>query len=106
MQSEYAINGFTDTNFRPIIFRQATVYGWAPRMRFDLVVNTMTKYGVCYGKIKVTNPELWRPLIHIRDLVDAYLQALKAPDEIIGTFNISTKNYAAEDFSVLFLFLE
>ena len=67
-QAEFAINSAQDENFRPIIFRQATVFGWAPRMRFDLVVNTMTKYGVCQGKVTVHNPALWRPLIHVRDL--------------------------------------
>jgi nucleoside-diphosphate-sugar epimerase len=93
VQAEFAINSAADESFRPIIFRQATVYGWAPRMRFDLVVNTMTKYGVCHGKISVHNPNHWRPLIHVRDLVDAYLLALKAPDEISGTFNVASKNY-------------
>ena len=93
-QAEYAINCAADQTFRPIIFRQATVYGWAPRMRFDLVVNTMTKYGVCQGKVTVHNPNLWRPLIHVRDLVRAYLLAIKAPDEISGTYNIASKNYS------------
>lgn len=94
VQAEFAINCSADDNFRPIIFRQATVYGWAPRMRFDLVVNTMTKHGVCSGKVSVHNPNLWRPLVHVRDLVDAYLLALKAPDEITGTFNITSRNYS------------
>jgi nucleoside-diphosphate-sugar epimerase len=92
IQAEFAINSASDDTFRPIIFRQATVFGWAPRMRFDLVVNTMTKYGVCTGKISVNNPDLWRPLIHVRDLVDAYLLALEAPDEVTGTFNVASMN--------------
>ncbi len=94
VQAEFAINSAADKNFRPIIFRQATVYGWAPRMRFDLVVNTMTKFGVCDGKITVHNPRLWRPLIHIRDLANAYLLAVNAPEEVSGTFNIASKNYS------------
>jgi len=93
VQAEFAINCSADENFKPIIFRQATVYGWAPRMRFDLVVNTMTKYGVCNGKITVHNPNLWRPLIHVRDLANAYLSALNAPEEVTGTFNIASRNY-------------
>lgn len=93
IQAEYAINIATDENFRPIIFRQATVYGLAPRMRFDLVVNTMTKSGVRTGKIVVNNPALWRPLIYIKDLAQVYLLALAQPLEVIGTYNISSKNY-------------
>jgi nucleoside-diphosphate-sugar epimerase len=92
-QAEFAILSAADDGFRPIIFRQATVFGWAPRMRFDLVVNTMTKYGVCHGKISVNNPSLWRPLVHVRDLADAYVRALDAPDETSGVFNIAAANH-------------
>lgn len=92
-QSEFAITSAADENFRPIIFRQATVFGWAPRMRFDLVVNTMTKYGVCHGKITVNNPNLWRPLVHVRDLANAYRLAINAPEEVSGVFNVAAKNY-------------
>jgi len=99
MQAEYAINSATDETFRPIIFRQATVYGLAPRMRFDLVVNTMTKAGVRTGKILVNNPDLWRPLVYIKDLAQAYLTALKQPHEVIGTYNIANKNYTILDIA-------
>jgi nucleoside-diphosphate-sugar epimerase len=92
-QAEFAITSAADENFKPIIFRQATVFGWAPRMRFDLVVNTMTKYGVCHGKITVNNPELWRPLVHVRDLANAYRLALQAPDDVSGIFNVAAKSY-------------
>lgn len=95
--AEYAITSAADENFKPIIFRQATVFGWAPRMRFDLVVNTMTKYGVCSGKISVNNPKLWRPLVHVRDLVDAYRLALRAPEEVTGVFNVAAQNYTILD---------
>ncbi|MDD2852587.1 MAG: SDR family oxidoreductase [Desulfuromonadaceae bacterium] len=93
VQAEFAIDCSADENFKPIIFRQATVYGWAPRMRFDLVVNTMTKYGVCNKKITVHNPKLWRPLVHVRDLANAYRLALNAPEDVTGTFNIVSDNY-------------
>jgi nucleoside-diphosphate-sugar epimerase len=93
MQAEYAINSAVDENFHPIIFRQATVYGWSPRMRFDLVVNTMTKYGVISGKLRANSPDLWRPLIHIRDLVEAYVLALGVDSNLTGTFNIAQGNF-------------
>ena len=99
MQAEYAINSATDDIFRPIIFRQATVYGLAPRMRFDLAVNTMTKFGVRTGKILVNNPDLWRPLVYIKDLAQAYLAALKQPPEVTGIYNIANKNYTILDIA-------
>ena len=44
-------------------------------MRYDLVVNAMTKTALTKGKIVVNNPSLWRPIIDIRDVVTAYIRA-------------------------------
>ena len=43
----------TDKNFEGVIFRPATVYGYAPRQRFDLSVNILTNFAVNKGFIKV-----------------------------------------------------
>ena len=69
LQAEYSLMNLQDESFRPISMRKGTVGGWSPRMRFDLVVNTMTKFALTQGKIVVHNPNLWRPLIDIRDVV-------------------------------------
>ena len=76
LQAEYSIMQMEDNNFRPISLRKGTIGGWSDRMRFDLVVNTMTKCALSEGKIVVNNPELWRPLIDIRDVVQAYEKAI------------------------------
>ena len=62
-------------------------------MRFDLVVNTMTKYALAQGKITVHNPNLWRPLIDIRDVVTAYRKAIMCSLNISEVFNICGENY-------------
>lgn len=51
-KAEKAILAMADRNFAPVVFRQGTVYGFSPRMRFDLVVNAMTKTAL--PKIKYT----------------------------------------------------
>ncbi len=79
--------------FRPIALRKGTVGGWSNRMRFDLVVNTMTKFALTKGKISVHNPTLWRPIIDVRDVVEAYVRALESNLEITGVYNISEGNY-------------
>ena len=99
LQSEYSIMNMADENFRPIAMRKGTVGGWSPRMRFDLVVNTMTKFALTKGKITVHNPKLWRPLIDIRDVVDAYTAAALAPKEISEVFNVCTENYTIGDLA-------
>jgi nucleoside-diphosphate-sugar epimerase len=52
--------------FFPIIFRQATVVGYSPRMRFDLVLNTMVRDAFAEKKIKAV--DCYRPLIDVNDV--------------------------------------
>jgi len=90
--SERAVTCLSDYRFNPVILRKGTIGGYSPRMRFDLVVNTMTKFGLVKGKITVNNPDLWRPIVDVRDVVDAYVCALNK--DIGGPFNIIEGNYS------------
>ncbi len=93
LAAERAIINMTDDVFRPIALRKGTVGGWSPRMRFDLVVNAMTKTGLTEGKIIVNNPSIWRPLVDIRDVVSAYVRSIESNLDIAGVYNISEDNY-------------
>jgi nucleoside-diphosphate-sugar epimerase len=93
LQAEYSLMNLQDESFRPISMRKGTVGGWSPRMRFDLVVNTMTKFALTQGKIVVHNPNLWRPLIDIRDVVEYYKKAIMSDLGVTGVFNICGENY-------------
>jgi len=93
LQGETAILGMEDDNFRPISLRKGTVGGWSPRLRFDLVVNTMTKFALTEGRIVVHNPELWRPLVDIRDVVQAYIKSIESELDVTGIFNVGNGNY-------------
>ena len=82
--------------FCPTILRKGTVFSLAPRMRFDLVVNVFVLHAWRNRLLTVHGSgEVWRPLLHIRDAVDAYLHLLSAPaGEIRGeVFNLVHKNY-------------
>jgi nucleoside-diphosphate-sugar epimerase len=82
--------------FCPTIVRKGTIFGLAPRMRFDLVVNVFVLHAWRKHLLTVHGSgEVWRPLLHIRDAVDAYLHLLWAPTgKIQGeTFNLVHKNY-------------
>jgi nucleoside-diphosphate-sugar epimerase len=63
----------------PVVLRLATVFGLSPRMRFDLVVNTMTVRAVVDRKISVFGGQQWRPNVHCRDAARAFMMALEAP---------------------------
>lgn len=53
---------------RPTILRFGTLFGYSPRMRFDLVVNIMTAMAVKEGKIIVNGGDQWRPMVHVKDV--------------------------------------
>src|SRR5262249_22428898 len=69
-------------HFCPVILRKGTLFGAAPRMRFDLVVNTFTLHAWFKRQLTVHGSgESWRPLLHVRDAADAYLYCMNAPVE-------------------------
>ncbi len=83
-------------SFCPVFLRKGTVFGLSPRMRFDLVVNAFTLHAWRSRLLTVHgHGEAWRPLLHVRDAVDAYIHLLWAPREKIrgDAFNIVHKNY-------------
>jgi nucleoside-diphosphate-sugar epimerase len=85
-----------DTRFCPVILRQGTVYGWSPRMRYDLVVNTFMRDALVKGTLTVhAGGEMWRPLVDITDLARVYIACVEAPDDKVHaqTFNVVGKNY-------------
>lgn len=58
-----------------IILRLSTVCGLSPRMRFDLMVNTITARAVVDGSVRILGPSQWRPHIHVQDAAEAFLCA-------------------------------
>ncbi len=93
LQGEQAAMGMQDDGFSVICFRQGTISGYSPRMRLDLIVNTMFKTALETNEIIVNNPSIWRPILSMEDAVNAYIRAVEASDEISGIFNIASGNY-------------
>ena len=95
LQCERGIMLLEADNFKPILFRKGTVGGWSERMRYDLVVNTMLMTAITKRKITVNSPQLWRPLLDIRDAIQGYWRAIELfPDsEVSGVYNLSGGNY-------------
>ena len=80
--------------FGPVILRMGTLYGFSPRMRFDLVVNLLTWKASAENVISIYGGEQWRPFVHVADAAEAYVLALEAPPErVLGeVFNVGTNN--------------
>ncbi|MDR2199507.1 MAG: NAD(P)-dependent oxidoreductase [Deltaproteobacteria bacterium] len=78
----------------PIVLRLATVYGLAPRTRFDLAVNLLVREAVVKGAAGIYSGEQWRPLVHVRDVAKAVSLALSSPRELVEgqIFNVGSNN--------------
>jgi len=93
LQGEFGVMQARDSDFSVIVLRKGTVCGYSPRMRLDLVVNTMFRTAVTDGIINVTNPSIWRPILAIQDAASAYIRAIEASPSISGVFNIASGNF-------------
>jgi nucleoside-diphosphate-sugar epimerase len=93
----------TDASFVGVVFRPATVCGYAPRQRFDLSVNILTNHAVNNGKIAVFGGDQMRPNLHILDYCDAVQVLLDATDEKIANevFNVGYQNMSIMDIALL-----
>jgi nucleoside-diphosphate-sugar epimerase len=91
----------TDENFVGVIFRPATVCGYAPRQRLDLSVNILTNHAVNKGKITVFGGSQLRPNLHVQDYADLCKLLLIAPTEKIANqiFNCGFQNLSINDIA-------
>ena len=92
-----------DDGLTGVIFRPATVCGYAPRLRLDLSVNILTNHAINAGKITVFGGSQLRPNLHIQDYCDAVKLFLTAPSEKIQkqTFNVGYQNLSIMDIARL-----
>jgi nucleoside-diphosphate-sugar epimerase len=101
LQGEQAVIQMRDEYFSVICLRQGTVSGYSPRMRLDLIVNTMFKSAMLDGVITVNNPAIWRPILGITDAVTAYVRSIEANHNISGIFNVASGNFTVGEVADL-----
>ena len=80
------------------ILRPATVCGYSPRMRLDVMVNSLTMQALTKGVIQFNGGEQFRPNIHIEDMTDLYLWMLDRPS-LKGVYNAGFENLAIKDIA-------
>ncbi len=103
---EKEVSKLADDEFSPVFLRNATAYGVSPRLRFDLVLNNLVAWAYTTGKVHLKSDGMsWRPIVHIRDISQAFIAALDAPKELIhnATFNVgrTEENYLIRDIAQL-----
>ena len=97
VMSEELLQREQTSAFEVAILRLATVCGVSPRMRFDLMVNTMTACARATGKIRVSGAAQWRPHLHVQDAAEAFLLAVESPHAAGGVFNVGNEG---ENFTI------
>ncbi len=94
--AEYQSEDFTTATIRP-----ATVCGYSPRQRLDVVVNILTNLAYHKREISIFGGEQLRPNIHIKDMVEAYMVLIRAPKEKIAgqIYNAGYENHSVKDIA-------
>src|SRR5436309_1705690 len=96
LAAEKAIIAMAEDTFAPVAFRKGTIFGFSPRMRYDLVVNAFVKAAMTTGKLQVHyGGSMWRPLIDVKDVARAYVMALASDLDLIRgeIFNLTAGNF-------------
>jgi nucleoside-diphosphate-sugar epimerase len=88
------IFALADGDFTPVSLRNATAFGFSPRLRADIVLNNLVGHALLSNVIKVMSDGTpWRPLVHAKDIAAAFVATLAAPKEAVHAqaFNVGTE---------------
>ncbi|KZM73152.1 SDR family oxidoreductase [Nocardia terpenica] len=82
---EGEVAALADAEFCPVFLRNATAFGFSPRLRADIVLNNLVGYAVLTGEVRVLSDGTpWRPLVHAEDIAHAFAACLTAPAQRIS----------------------
>ena len=100
-ECEIILKKYESENFTPIILRPATVCGYSPRQRLDVVVNILTNLAYHKRKISVFGGKQLRPNIHIKDMAKVYDVLINAQKSKVSgeIFNAGYENKTVLDLA-------
>ncbi len=94
---KYFLEERKDSNMCATALRFSTVYGFSPRIRFDLTVNEFTRNATVNGEQEIWGSQFWRPYCHVDDLARAVILVLESDESKVraNVFNVGSteENY-------------
>ncbi len=103
VQAERALRDMSDRRWSPVILRNGTLFGYSPRMRFDLVVNIFSLYSALHNEIKIFGEgEQWRPFLHVGDCARAFVFFTEKAECAHICYNIAHENLRVVDLAEIF----
>jgi nucleoside-diphosphate-sugar epimerase len=103
LAAEHELLKMASAEFCVSILRKGTLFGFSPRMRYDLVVNTFVKDALKTGRISLHfGGEMWRPLADVKDAARAYAALIRAGgDRVNGqVFNLVYRNFRISELAL------
>jgi len=106
LRVERDIAPLDSATYTVVSLRNATAYGVSPRLRCDVVLNNLVAWAHATGVVNIKSDGTpWRPIVHVRDIGQAFLLALDAPRETVGgkAFNVvpDGENYQIRDLATI-----
>lgn len=103
VQSEQALTSLATVDWRPIILRNGTLFGYSPRMRFDLVVNIFALYSTLRNEVRVFGEGLqWRPFLSVHDCARAFAFFAEKQNPRHLFYNVAHQNLRVVDVAEIF----
>lgn len=103
LEAERLLLGLAGPGFSPAVLRLGTLFGFSPRMRYDLLINTFVKDALSRGRMSLhSRGEMWRPVLEARDAARAVIACLEAPEEKVRgrVFNAARGNYRVSELAL------
>jgi nucleoside-diphosphate-sugar epimerase len=103
MMAEKEVLPLADNSFTVTVLRQATVYGFSHRMRFDLAINGMALGFFKNGKIPIMRDgKQWRPFVHVKDTSNAFISILESNRKLVNgqIFNVGNNEQNLQIFDL------
>lgn len=103
VKSEESLKQLANDSWSALVLRNGTLFGYSPRMRFDLVVNLFSLYSTLYNEIKIfSKGEEWRPFLHVSDCARAFVFFAERPVCRYRCYNIAHENLRVIEVADIF----